>query len=508
MASAILVLLLVLSVGAGQALAAEQAGIVAIDILTVNDFHGALLKSGSNPGAAEFAAFLEEARGKNPHGNLFVSAGDMFQGSPDSNLLYGKTVVQLLNFLQLDAMTLGNHEFDWGLDKLKQRVLESKFPYVAANIRETDGVGRLNFVKPYAMLERCGVKIAVVGLATPETAHATSPKNVEAFEFRAPETVMRELVPELRRQGADLIVVLSHLPAWQNKATQEITGAAADLAAAVPGIAAVVSGHSHQAVAGEVAGIPVVQAYYNGRMLGRISLVYSRTEKRVLLSHAEALPVKGSRENAGVAALVAASQAEIAPVKNLAVGRTETELWHDRYQLSLLGQWSCDAMRRATGAAIAFQNGGGLRTSIPAGTVTMGNLYEVAPFDNTLVTLDLTGAQVLEVLSHGIGGKQGMVQFSGLEVLIDSTRPRGEQVLEVRLADGAALDPAATYRVVTNDFLVAGGDEYTMFKQGRNITDTFLPVRDMLAEAFRQAGTVRVRPDARLRDRAVMKPAA
>ena len=221
------------------------------------------------------------------------------------------------------------------------------------------------------------------------------------------------------------------------------------------------------------------------------------------------MPVKEGRADPEIAAIVAVSQAEIAPVKNLPVGRTAEELTHDRYTLSLLGQWSSDMFRQATKADIAFQNGGGLRTSIPEGVVTMGNLYEVAPFDNTLVTLDMTGEQVLQVLNHGINSKHGMVQFSGLQVRIDSTRSWGSQVLEVRLKDGSLLDLDATYRVVTNDFLVAGGDEYTMFKQGKNITDTFVPVRDAMAEAFRQAGTVRVKADDRLRDtREAMKPAA
>ena len=140
----------------------------------------------------------------------------------------------------------------------------------------------------------------------------------------------------------------------------------------------------------------------------------------------------------------------------------------------------------------------------------MGNLYEVMPFDNTLVTMELSGAQVLQVLNHGLNGKTGTVQFSGLQVTIDSSRLYGEQLMEVRLADGRLLDPGATYRIVTNDFMAAGGDEFTMFQQGRNITDTFIPVRDALADAVKKAGTLRVKKDGRLRDikGLAVKPAA
>ena len=508
-----LTLTMLLTLSASCALAAENPGIVGIDILSVNDFHGALLEAGRNPGAAKFATFLRGEWAKNPHATIFVSAGDMFQGSPDSNLLFGKPVVEVLNALHLDAMTLGNHEFDWGLAKLKERVLESKFPYVSANVIEKDSKGRLNFVKPYVILERCGVKIAIIGIATPETAYTTSPKTVAPFEFRSPETVLRELLPAVRAQGAEIVVVLSHLASYQDNNTGAVTGEAADPALQTAGIDAIVSGHSHQVVAGKVAGVPVVQAYYNGRNLGGISLVYSKRDKKVLISAVRSLevPVKDARPDAAIAALVAGSQAEIAPVKNVVLGRTVEALSHDRNELSVLGEWSSDVMRRITKTDIAFQNGGGLRTSIPVGDITMGNLYEVMPFDNTIVTMDLTGEQVLAVLNHGINsGKQGMVQFSGLQVQIDSGRPWGSQVLEVRLPDGALLDPAATYRIATNDFMADGGDQYTMFKNGRNITDTFIPVREALAEAVRQAGTIRAKYDDRLKDirGAAVKPAA
>ena len=130
----------------------------------------------------------------------------------------------------------------------------------------------------------------------------------------------------------------------------------------------------------------------------------------------------------------------------------------------------------------------------------MGNLYEVMPFDNTLVTMELSGEQVLQVLNHGINGKAGTVQFSGLQVTIDSSRPYGDQLVEVRLNDGRLLEASAMYRIVTNDFMSAGGDEFAMLKQGRNLTDTFIPVRDALADAVKKAGTLRIKKDGRLRD--------
>jgi 2',3'-cyclic-nucleotide 2'-phosphodiesterase/3'-nucleotidase len=507
----LLALLIGLAPWSAVALAVEQPAIVAIDILTTNDVHGALVESGRNPGMAKFGTFFHQQRDKNPHGTIFLSAGDMFQGSPDSNLLYGKTMVAVLNALQMDAITLGNHEFDWGLDKLAARVAESTFPYVSANVRDRDGKGRLDFVKPFVMIERLGVKIAVIGIVTPETAYTTGPKIVAPFEFRDPVTVVKEMLPIVRQQGAEVIVVLSHLASEQDESGL-VTGDAAVLAGAVAGIDAVVSGHSHKIVAGKVNDVPVVQANFNARALGKISLVYSRRDRKVLVSSVKSMetPIKGVRPDAAVAAIIARSQAEIGPVKNVALGRTGNDLSHDRYELSVLGQWSSDALRQAAGVEIAFQNGGGLRTSILAGPITMGNLYEVMPFDNTLVTMDLTGEQVLQVLNQGINAKAGTVQFSGLDITIDSSLPYGSQLVEVRLSDGRLLDPAASYRIVTNDFMAAGGDEFVMFKQGRNSKDTFIPLRNALAEEVKKAGTINFKKDQRLKDRrgVQVKPAA
>lgn len=508
----LLALLIGLAPWGAVALAVEQPAIVGIDILTTNDVHGALVEAGRNPGMAKFGTFFYQQRAKNPHGTVFLSAGDMFQGSPDSNLLYGKTMVEVLNALQLDAITLGNHEFDWGLDKLAVRVAESTFPYISANVRELDGKGRLDFVRPFVMIERLGVKIAVIGIVTPETAYTTGPQIVAPFEFRDPVTVVKEMLPIVRQQGAEIIVVLSHLAAEQGDQSGQVTGDAAFLAAAVDGIDAVVSGHSHKIVAGKVDGVPVVQANFNARALGKISLVYSRRDRKVLISSVQSLetPIKGVQPDEAVAAVIARAQTEIDPVKNVALGRTVDALSHDRYELSVLGQWSTDALRQTAGTELAFQNGGGLRTSIPAGPITMGNLYEVMPFDNTLVTMDLTGDQVLQVLNHGINAKAGTVQFSGLDITIDSSRPYGSQLVEVRLADGRLLDPAASYRIVTNDFLAAGGDEFVIFKQGQNIKDTFIPLRNALAEAVKKAGTINFKKDQRLKDRSgeQVKPAA
>jgi 5'-nucleotidase/UDP-sugar diphosphatase len=475
--------------------------VVALQILTINDFHGALIENGKNPGAAKIASYLENAKAENPNGTLLLSAGDMFQGSPDSNLLYGKTVVEFMNTVGFDAMTIGNHEFDWGIDLLKQRITQSHFPYVSANIFDKNSNKNVDFVKPYVIVEREGVKIAIIGIATPETAYKSNPKVVSSYRFEDPATIVNTLKPELVQKGVDIIIVLCHLSSFMDKNTGEITGDAADLAMNAQGINVIVSGHSHQRVYGTVNNIPIVQAQYFGRAVGKINLLFNRSTKQVLLSGVDSivLPVQGLTANPQVQAIIEKSQTEIAPVKKVILGKTVTELTHDRevQQVSLLGQWTTDIMRETANADIAFTNAGGLRISIPAGNITMGTLYEVMPFDNTLFTLDMTGSQVMKVLEHGIGNKGiGMVQFSGIKVVYTTDAPTNQRIA-LTMNDDTPFDVKKTYKVVTNDFMAAGGDQFTMFAEGKNRIDTNIPLRDMFMDTLKKIKTIHITNDNR-----------
>ncbi|MDR7866051.1 MAG: 5'-nucleotidase C-terminal domain-containing protein [Sporomusaceae bacterium] len=497
---AAVLLLLALALSLTGVAAAPQPGVVSLDILTVNDFHGALAAEGKNPGAAALAAYLRAERDKNPDGTLILSAGDMFQGTPDSNLLRGKTVVAVMNAVGFDAMALGNHEFDWGLDVLRERMAQAAFPMLSANILDRSSGRRAELVAPYVIVERDGVKIAVVGLTTPDTAVTTNPRNVQNFVFADPAATLKALIPELKAKGADVVVALAHLASYPGEPP---TGEAADLAAAAGSdLAAVVSGHSHLKVAGKVSGVPLVQAYYNGRSVAAVHIAYSAASGEVLGATVEVKDVPpGLVPDKRVAAIVAAAQSEIAPVKGLILGRAETALPHDRFQLSPLGQWATDAMRQAAKADIALCNGGGLRTGLAAGTVTLGDMYAVMPFDNDLFVAEMTGAQVLAALEHGIANpKYGTLQFSGLTVDYRAAAPAGRRVAAATMADGSLLAADKTYLVAVSDFLIAGGDGYDMIKAAARHTNTFLTLRDALAEAVRKAGVIRFRGDGRLKE--------
>lgn len=485
-----------------------------IDIFSVNDFHGALSENGKNPGMAKLAGFLREEIAKNPAGSILVSAGDMFQGTPESNLLYGKPVVEAMNELGFAAMAIGNHEFDWGISVLQERIVQSRFPYLAANIIDKATGRSASFVKPYSFIERKGIKIAIIGLATPETATKTNPKYSKNYVFADPAKIVNRLIPDLKLQGANIIIILSHLGSEMDE-DQKITGEAADLARQVTGIDAIISGHTHRKVAGTVNSIPIVQAAYNGRSIGKISLYFSKNSNAVINTEYKVVELSPSNltPDKAVQAIVDKVQQEVAPVKTKVLGYTTYGLEHEKFTHSVLGQWVTDTMRHNAKADIAFENGGGLRAGIPAGPITLGNLYQVVPFDNTLVTVELTGKQVIEVLEHGIYNKQiGMVQFSGIQVEYDIALTDNKKIAKVTLSDGSNLNLTKKYKVVTNDFMAQGGDGFTMFGQGQHLLDTQIPLRDCLVETIVRDKQINHTLDQRFREvvpaTAIHKPAA
>jgi 2',3'-cyclic-nucleotide 2'-phosphodiesterase/3'-nucleotidase len=482
----------------------EVKGTSVISLITVNDFHGAMTGDAKNPGISKLVAYMKNEEKANKNGTLILSAGDMFQGTADSNLLYGESVVTAMNEAGFDAMVLGNHEFDWGLDKLKARIANSEFPYLGANLIDKATGKTADFIKPYTIVNKNGINVGIIGIVTPETATKTKPEMVAPYEFKNPAEVVNALVPEVRKAGADVVVVLSHLGALQDSKTGEITGEAADLAKAVTGVDAIVAGHTHANVSGLVNNIPVVANAYNGRSVGHVDIFMDTNTKTVTKSipYLDGSVVK-SLEDARVKGWYSYIQSSIAPIKNEVLGKAAADFPHSPKdtQTTLLGNWACDVMRKAVNADIAIQNGGGLRRDLPAGTVTMGLLYEIMPFDNTLFTMDLTGKQVKAAIEHGIMSADfAPGQFSGLMVEYDSTKPAGERIVEITLADGKALEDEKLYKVVTNDFQADGGDKYVMFKEGLNRYNTNIPVRDVLVNEIKTKGTITPVDDERLID--------
>lgn len=438
---------------------------VTIRILHINDLHGfanPIKVPGSDRslgGAARLAKAINQQRGQHP--TLLVAAGDMLQGDTWARMSEGKSVVELLNLLGVDAMTLGNHEFDYGQSVLKQRMAEARFPLLAANVAGLAGM------HPRIYFNRTGIRVAVIGLITEETPQSSHPRNVTGLTFSSPLEAARDQIGEAELT-ADLVVLLTHQGYERDRQLAQTLCDPAAPATPVPLL--IVGGHTHTRLEQptRIGNCAVVQAWEHGKALGVVDLTIDNNKLLAVQGRLmEITPALGSGDKA-VARLVRRYNRETKAVLSKAVGMTSVDLMQhgSRLRETNLGNLVADIVRQTTKAQVALINGGGLRTDIPKGTITVGQLYAALPFNNYLVAVRISGRQLLAALEHGVSGlpaKEGRFpQVSGLSFSYNPAKPPGQRVQEV-VVDGTPIALDQEYTVATLDFIAAGGDGYTSF---------------------------------------------
>ena len=435
------------------------AGAASLRILHVNDFHGFAeshkrLGSDNLRGGVAYLAFMAEALRKEKP-SLLISAGDMIQGNTWANLFEGKSVIEVMNAMRFDAMVVGNHEFDFGKAVLAERIREADFPILGANVTGLDTL------KPYIVKEVDDIRVGIIGVVTEETPTATHPRNVEGLTFMPVAATVERCIAELKGR-ADIIVVLSHLGYNADMA----------LAAAVKGIDVIVGGHSHTKGVKHitVGNTVIVQAWEHGLVLGVLDLTVE--SGKVVAAEgrlAEVVPAKTGKDEK-VAAIVEKWAATVNESMGRVIAEAEVDLDGEnvRVRETNLGNFIADILMKESGADAAIINGGGLRTSIKKGPVTVGSVYSVLPFNNYIVGIRLTGQQIRDALEYGLSGvelKEGRFpQVAGLAVTYSPERQAGKRVGTIHIA-GEPIDPSRRYIVATVDFLAAGGDGYQVFRE-------------------------------------------
>jgi 5'-nucleotidase / UDP-sugar diphosphatase len=467
-------------------------------LLHFNDFHGQLepypdpQTQAEVGGIARLAAAVAAVRAEDPaRPVVLLFAGDLLQGTVTSSLFLGIPDLALFERMGVDAAVMGNHELDYGQEVFRHLAGLSAFPWLTANVEtHPDPLP----VKPAVILAKPGgPKVAVLGLTTPELTTATHPRNIYGVSVEEPIAAARRLVPGLEAE-ADLVVVLSHMGIADDRR----------LAAEVPQVDVIVGGHNHNlyvepVMVGDVA---ILQAGERGHWLGRMDLACRdghlvRTGYRILTMDT-AVP-----QDPVVAAEVARVVREAEQGLAEAVGETAVELSARREVIrrgeALFGDWVADLARDITQADLALFNGGGFRATIPAGTVTLKHIYQAFPFRNELVVGGLTGTQVLATLQRSaaldpLDNPGGFLQVSGVRYTIAADG----SLADVSLG-GRPMDPSRVYRVVTSDFLAAGGDGYAGLQQMQDKVMTGRLISDMVIEAFRIGGTPAPQLDGRIR---------
>lgn len=491
-----------------------------LHILHINDMHSRLepvtasdgtcrspaLEAGDcHGGAARLATAIRQRRAALAAEGvpvLTLDAGDQSQGTLFYTAHGGKAEIEMMNLIGFDAMTLGNHEFNRGPEALAAMLAMAEFPVVSGNTVVEAGHPLARLVHDRLVIARGDLRIGILGVTTPDTALLSSPG--PSVRFTDPSAHLRDAVARLRAEGVRIIVVLSHL------------GFAADraLAAEVAGISLIVGGHSHTLMSNTVPGapayatvvaspsgraVPVLQAYAFSRYLGDLAVEVD-ADGAVVLATGDtiALAAGAYPEAEDVAARIAALAGPVEALRTKRVATLDAAVDGSRASCRrgacAMGNLVADAMvarMAAAGVGIALTNAGGLRGSLAAGPVTLGDVLTVLPFQNTLVTLEVTGATLIAALEHGVGaveeGSGRFPQVSGLRFRLDTAKPPGAgrvSAVELRRSDGwVHIDMSAPYAIVTNSFLARGGDGYAMLaSMPHTAYDTAIDMADALAE--------------------------
>jgi 2',3'-cyclic-nucleotide 2'-phosphodiesterase/3'-nucleotidase/5'-nucleotidase len=463
--------------------------------LSTNDFHGQLetgklVSSKLVGGAAYNMSYIKNYKALNPLGTSLFDAGDMMQGTPISTLLKGESTIDVYNQMGYQVAVTGNHEFDWGKDVLQARIAQANFPILLANVFYTGTDTRPDWLQPTAMLTVKGQQVGVIGVTSKDTPTIVMAAATEGLEFRPVGPIVSQLAAELRAGGADIVVVLAHMPdVYNGVVSQEM------LEVGIPGVDLIISGHSHSGYTGKINNIPIIQQYSSGTAIGVSDLRYDRMFRNIASSNLQVVTTynAGTTPDAGIAALVADYQAEIAPIVNAVKATTLGTISRgpDRYTMEVpMGDLIADAQAWKGGTQIAFMNPGGIRadiiyTSYPH-DVTYGDLMTVQPFDNKLVTMTLTGNQIYAVLEQQFKPPQTsmkLLQVSGIKYSFDLSKPVGSRILGLTLTDGTPILPDNTlYTVALNEFIATGGDGFTAFLGGTNVYRPGLSDLDALVD--------------------------
>ncbi|MEJ2599221.1 MAG: bifunctional UDP-sugar hydrolase/5'-nucleotidase [Anaerolineales bacterium] len=432
-------------VGSSSSTPLTSTNVENLTILYTNDEHGWMEGESKGSGAANLLGLWRPKEGYKPQSDfLILSGGDNWTGPAISTWFKGQSMVEVMNAMGYAASTIGNHEFDFGLQNLKQRAAEAQFPYLSANIvyKKSGKVPEDLGIQPYTILSAGDLKVGVIGLTTRQTPDITNPNVTGGLEFEDYASVLRQYVPQIRNAGADVIVVTGHVCISE---LQTLAPQVEDLR-----IAMFAGGHCHKIYQGKDGDAVIVEAGSDYRDYAVVQLTIDVNSYQVLQSEYAVNKNQGGATNQAVQAVV--------------------DRWNDRAQSELnqtigylkktLSKGGSEEQSLATetwllaypSAQVALTNLGGFRDRLPAGEVTLADITSVFPFDNVLVDVALTGDQLNQVIkeapfSTSIGG---IHKKNGQWVFNSNSEP---------------LDPKATYHVLVNDFMYAGGDNYKLLAQ-------------------------------------------
>ena len=471
--------------------------LVRLTILQVNDIYSLEpVDEGRRGGMARLATLVKRLRAENPN-TLFLLGGDFLSPSILSTYLRGRQMIAALDAIGLDAVTFGNHEFDFGPAVLIERMRESRFAWISSNVRDRRSGGAFGGAQHDRLVTLGGIRVGLIGLTMAETAHTSSPGPDAVFED--PLRIGTEAASALRLRGAQIVIAITH----QDMADDRELGdkAAIDL---------IVGGHEHEPLVAEADRALITKAGSDGRYLAQVDLWVTREGRVVERSFTFHEVTARLPDDPAVAKLVAGYAGQLERELGVVIARTEVALDARRAilrtQEAAIGNFITDVMRETHRADVAVANGGGIRGEriIPPGELRRRDIYELVPFINTVLKVEITGAGLRQTIEHSLaqadnqGG--GFLQLSGVQVTYDAGKPAGNRIVTLAV-NGRAVDPAARYTVAVPSYVANGGDGHVAFRDAKVLVGqaSAPDLATLILQAVESRKTIAPRIEGRLR---------
>ena len=462
---------------------AQPVETVKVTILHVNDTYQFIpVEGGKLGGLARVKTIKNQTAKENPN-TLFTLGGDTVSPSVETRTYRGAQMIDAWNVLGLDYAVFGNHEFDLKTDELLKRMKESTFTWLGANVVDTKTGKLFGDTPPFIIREIGGVKIGIVGLLLPEAKETSSMEpHIQVTDFC--ETA-KTLVPKMKEAGANTIIGLTHMFMEQDKKVSWCAD-----------FDVILGGHEHTLLQSSANGTPIFKMTADAREVGKFDLFIDKKTGKMVSMDWKIIPVNDSVPDAPEFAPVIAKYSDLLEKLAVKVGATSVPLdalsYSSRTKETNVGNFIADAYRNVTGADIGLVNGGSIRADLMynPGPLTKRDVLSILPFNNPIVKVDVSGKTLMEVLEHGVARSREdnepgrFPQVSGMKFKFDASKLPGQRIVEATV-NGKPIDPNANYTIALSDFLVKGGDGYTMFKDAKVLIPADKAQKD--SEVFEQA---------------------
>ncbi|MCX7641101.1 MAG: bifunctional metallophosphatase/5'-nucleotidase [Elusimicrobiales bacterium] len=484
-----------------------------ISIYHTSDVHGMYSsqqakwdKTNSTRSIGGFAALMSVVK-KDPNKYILLDSGDMFQGTPEGNITKGMATIEFMNMLGYSAALVGNHDYDFGEENLKNLIKSAKFPFLGANVYLKNEKS-INYLKPYTIINIGKRKLAVLGIAGQHTKTSTLPSNVSHLNFKDEARETKKWVEEINsKYNPDALIILAHIGINPTLSQQivdvstynftNIKNTTIEIARAAKTATLILGGHNHTGLIkgwnDSQTNTMICESYWGLSHVTKAEIEFDEQSGKVKNTSCTLIPlwIDETGEDINVLKKFDEIYTNVSKEMNKVIGKAIYPLNYESNTFdNPIGNFVTDIIRWKANTDIAFQNAGGVRNVINEGEIKLRDVYQVMPFENTIVILKMTGNDIYELIKDNIRPNRTSMYISGIKVKYKINQEDKAEIIEI-IKDGKQIEPNKTYTVATNNYLTSGGSGGKAFKNAIEKTDTMILVRDAMIEWIKKNNEIK-----------------